>query len=131
MSILTQDQRLQVEKRLRERRGVLRTEIRDALLRAGTERLVDLADRLDDTQDQSLAELLADVTHADVQRDAGEIRDIEGAMQRLAAGTYGVCVACGTRIPEERLQAYPTAKRCRPCQQTHEQARARPARTGS
>lgn len=122
MSILTQDQRLQVEKRLRERRGVLRTEIRDALLRAGTEREADIAGKLHDAQDHSLAELLAGVTHADIARDAEEIRDIEGALVRLSAGTYGECVKCGTGIPRERLNVYPTAKRCLPCQQAHEVA---------
>jgi RNA polymerase-binding transcription factor DksA len=111
------------EQRLRDRSRVLREEIRQTLLRAGTERYVDIAQRVQDAQDQSLAVLLADVAHADVARDAAEIQDIDGALQRLAAGTYGECVQCAAPIPRARLDAYPTAKRCLPCQQAHEQAR--------
>lgn len=124
-SLLTQADRRQFEQRLRERRIALRIEIREALLRAGNERYADIAGRLQDAQDQALAGLLAEVTHADIMRDAGEIRDVEGALTRLAEGTFGECVQCGTRIPRERLNVYPTAKRCLPCQQAHEQARSK------
>jgi DnaK suppressor protein len=113
----------QIAERLRQRSRVLRGEIHAALLRAGTERYADIAGRLQDAQDYALAELLAEVTHADIQRDADELRDIDGALQRLAAGTWGRCVACGTKVPPARLDAYPTAKRCLSCQQLHERAR--------
>ncbi len=122
-TLLTPADRHQFEQRLRERRAVLRIEIRDALLRAGNERYVDIAGRLHDAQDQALAELLADVTHADIARDAEEILDAEGALTRLAEGRFGECVQCGAQIPRARLNVYPTAKRCLPCQQAHEQAR--------
>lgn len=121
--LLSHADRHQFEQRLRERRTALRMEIRDALLRAGTEREADIAGKLNDAQDHSLAEVLAGVTRADIARDAGEISDIEGGLARLAAGTYGECVACSAGIPRERLNVYPTAKRCLPCQQAHELAR--------
>ncbi|HWL63196.1 MAG TPA: TraR/DksA family transcriptional regulator [Steroidobacteraceae bacterium] len=124
-SLLTQSDRQQFEQRLRERRIALRIEIREALLRAGNERYADIAGRLQDAQDQSLAGLLADVTHADIVRDAEEISDVEGALTRLAEGRFGECTKCGARIPRARLNVYPTAKRCLPCQQAHEQARRR------
>lgn len=111
----------QVAQRLRERRSVLKQEIHDALLREGTERYADLAQRLMDAQDASLAGLLADVRHADVARDLEEIGDIEAALQRIAHGTYGLCIRCGENISPERLEAWPTAKRCLSCQRLHEQ----------
>lgn len=47
---------------------------------------------------------------------AGEaIADIELAVQRLEAGTYGVCESCGTRIAFERLEAIPSARFCVTC----------------
>jgi len=58
-----------------------------------------------------------------VARDVEEIRDIDAALQRLAAGTYGVCARCEKSIHRPRLEAYPTAKRCLPCQQLHERSR--------
>jgi DnaK suppressor protein len=42
-----------------------------------------------------------------------KIADIERALERLAAGTYGVCQACGQPIGEARLEAWPAARFCR------------------
>jgi len=123
ISIATGPDRAHLEQRLRQRRQELRDEIRDTLLRADAERYTVIAGQLGEAQDQSLAELLAEVSHADVARDFEEILDIEVALGRLASGTYGRCVRCGTAIPPPRLEAYPTAKRCLPCQQQHEAAR--------
>lgn len=117
--------RAAVEQLLRERGRVLRGEIRDTLLRADSERYADIAGRVQDAQDLSLASMLADVSHADVARDREELMDIEAALRRLTAGTYGECAQCAAPIPPARLEAYPTAKRCLPCQQRHEQARQR------
>jgi DnaK suppressor protein len=41
--------------------------------------------------------------------------DVEAAEQRLADGSYGVCERCGEAIPEERLEARPTARTCVGC----------------
>jgi RNA polymerase-binding transcription factor DksA len=106
--------------KLRERRLALREEIRVTLLRADAERYANIADRIGEAEDHALAALLSDVSHAAVARDAGEISDIDLALQRMAAGTYGVCIACHASIPLDRLTAFPTAKRCLRCQQLHE-----------
>ena len=45
----------------------------------------------------------------------GELRQIERALERLEAGTYGVCDECGKRIEEERLRAVSYAVHCRDC----------------
>ena len=37
---------------------------------------------------------------------------VEGALQRIVDGTYGTCVVCGKKIPEERLRAVPYATLC-------------------
>jgi DnaK suppressor protein len=39
-----------------------------------------------------------------------ELAAVERAEARLAAGTYGRSVASGQQIPEERLEAFPTAE---------------------
>lgn len=56
-------------------------------------------------------EVLEGLGHAGVQ----EIRMINAALSRIADGTYGICVACGEPISEERLEAVPHAPRCRNC----------------
>jgi RNA polymerase-binding transcription factor DksA len=43
----------------------------------------------------------------DVER---ELREIEEALKRLDEGTYGMCEVCGRPIPDERLEADPTAR---------------------
>ena len=44
-----------------------------------------------------------------------EIRQIHGALKRIAEGTYGVCTKCGEDIDPKRLKALPTATRCISC----------------
>lgn len=46
---------------------------------------------------------------------------IDEALQRLAEGTYGVCVACHRPVAQERLAVQPWAARCVPCQELWEQ----------
>jgi RNA polymerase-binding transcription factor len=46
---------------------------------------------------------------------AGARRDlveVDAALARVAAGTYGVCEVCGEPITPERLEARPAARRC-------------------
>ena len=38
--------------------------------------------------------------------------EVEWAEQKLREGTYGVCDICGAPIPDERLEARPSATRC-------------------
>jgi DnaK suppressor protein len=45
------------------------------------------------------------------------IAEIDAALDRIAAGTYGLCVHCGAAIPEERLEFRPFASSCVSCQQ--------------
>ncbi|MFO7173152.1 MAG: TraR/DksA C4-type zinc finger protein [Bacillota bacterium] len=45
---------------------------------------------------------------------------IQQALDRIDAGTYGRCEACGGPIPEERLEALPMATLCLPCQEARE-----------
>jgi DnaK suppressor protein len=40
---------------------------------------------------------------------------IECALERLEAGTYGICDDCGAPIDEERLRLLPDAATCRHC----------------
>jgi DnaK suppressor protein len=41
-----------------------------------------------------------------------ELAEIDQAFERLEAGRYGTCQACGERIPDERLEAMPAARFC-------------------
>lgn len=43
------------------------------------------------------------------------LSDIDGAEQRLTAGQYGTCTACGSTIGSERLTALPATSTCVGC----------------
>lgn len=62
-------------------------------------------------QEAALARLVARLD----DRGRGELAAIDDALGRLAAGDYGLCRACGKRIPAERLRALPAAAFCLPC----------------
>ncbi|WP_110241458.1 TraR/DksA family transcriptional regulator [Nocardioides gilvus] len=49
----------------------------------------------------------------------GHLAEIDAALDQVRAGTYGVCVSCGTAIPEARLEARPMASRCVACASIH------------
>jgi DnaK suppressor protein len=48
------------------------------------------------------------------------LRDVERALQKIDAGTYGRCERCGGPIAVERLEALPWAVLCIDCKQRGE-----------
>jgi RNA polymerase-binding protein DksA len=68
------------------------------------------------TEDDALADAAAEMDVAMVIRESQELQDIEAALARIGDGSYGICIDCGGEIGRARLKAYPTAKRCLPCQ---------------
>jgi RNA polymerase-binding transcription factor DksA len=41
--------------------------------------------------------------------------ELDAALARVEDGTYGTCERCGSPVPDERLQARPTARACITC----------------
>ena len=99
----------------------LRQELRDELGQSGNEKYLDLAGSVHDTGDEAAATELIDMQHALIQRHLAELREIEVARGRLAAGTIDEC--------EERLMANPVAVRCIDCQGRFESNRPHEARS--
>jgi RNA polymerase-binding transcription factor DksA len=61
---------------------------------------------------QSVPDPVAQRRSADLQQT---IAEIDAALARIDAGTYGICTECGAAIPEERLELRPFAGRCVSC----------------
>lgn len=61
-----------------------------------------------------------EVRDAEARRDHDELVAVRTALQRLADGSYGDCISCGEDIGLARLQAFPPALRCLPCQNKQE-----------
>ncbi|MGR3524383.1 MAG: TraR/DksA family transcriptional regulator [Paracoccaceae bacterium] len=53
------------------------------------------------------------------QSGLDEIRRIMAALGRIKAGEYGICVTCGARISEERLDVLPATPFCKSCAAAH------------
>jgi len=109
-----------LRRNLQARNGMLRTTIAWRLRESGQAHEMQVAEKLRDPEAESLADILAEVEYAEVQNEVRELRDVDAALKRIQAGSYGVCADCGAAIPVARLRAYPVAKRCLACQQLHE-----------
>jgi len=101
-----------IAKQLRQRRDELRSIER--LAEAGT-RTVELdqsrmgrLSRADALQSQEMSK------EGKRRRDL-ELQRIEAALQRVAAGSYGICTRCEDEIGIRRLQANPAAVLCIEC----------------
>ena len=129
--MLTQHQIEEFRKVLNRRFLEVRADIRAALLKSDDENYIELAGRVSDLENSSLADLLVDVTLADIDRQVEAIRDIDAALLRIADGSYGICIDCEEPIDVRRMEAYPTAKRCKPCQVKYEDRRREPPRSTS
>jgi DnaK suppressor protein len=128
MAALTKQQLAHLSHRLTERHSTLVAEVRAMLVQSGNETYVDIAGRVTDTGDASVADMLADMGAAQIYRHVQELRDIEAAQAQLRAGTYGICIDCGMEIAYERLTAQPVAKRCVQCQSKRERSYAHEGR---
>jgi RNA polymerase-binding transcription factor DksA len=72
------------------------------------------ADDEHDPEGQTIAYERAQLT-AVLEATRRHVGELEEAVSRLDAGSYGVCEVCGKAIPPERLEARPTARRCVSC----------------
>jgi DnaK suppressor protein len=71
----------------------------------------------DDEHDPEGATLAFERQHtaALLERTREQITEIDAAIARLDAGTYGVCLRCGQPVGQERLAARPAAATCVRC----------------
>jgi DnaK suppressor protein len=110
-----------LRERLEEEQGELRKQLDDLGAHRDAEGIMD--PELDDgfaDAGQAAAERSSLLTLVHSLRDT--LRDVDHALDRMDAGTYGTCERCRQPIAEERLEALPAARLCIGCKQ---RARAR------
>lgn len=93
---------------LRSERARIEDELRELAPSEGSDELSSL--------DQHIADEASDLYEQEVRVGRlddlrRQLRAVERAEARLAAGTYGRSVESGVPIPDERLEAQPTAER--------------------
>ncbi len=57
-----------------------------------------------------------------LSRHSEELAECLSALERIEAGSFGLCTDCDEEIELSRLKACPTAARCIRCQTRHEHA---------
>ncbi len=85
-----------------------------------TARLDQLAAELDghrhgDLVDQSTFAISRDQNAVLIAATRERLTAIDRALERLEAGTYGICISCHEPIAAERLEARPATDRCVTC----------------
>jgi RNA polymerase-binding protein DksA len=73
----------------------------------------DLADIASDDIDRKMIEALG-------SQELKRLKLIDSALTRIQQGKYGLCVKCGKRIPQDRLEAIPYALMCIDCKTAEE-----------
>ena len=117
---LNDEQIHRLKEQLENRFNALWEEIGSELKGAARERFQQISGEVHDLEDESIADLFADLNLTVLDRHVQETRDINSALARIDKGTYDRCSDCGEAIDYERLVAYPTASRCVRCQDTWE-----------
>lgn len=119
MELAVKNQLTPLRKALNYRLQELRAEVQTAA-QAQHELTEDAAHEVTDRKDEAMRQQLLELDDVQARRDFNEIAQVEAALQRLDAGSFGNCAACGKPISLERLQVQPASLRCVPCQVIHE-----------
>lgn len=125
--MLTPEQLARLRAMIEDRYEALSAEIHRDAARSREETFGELAGPVTDGGDKATADLISDIDSAELHRDLDEFRQLEAAQDRLAGGSYGICIDCGGEIAFERLLAQPAALRCVDCQRVHEKTYIHPS----
>ncbi|KQW42458.1 MULTISPECIES: TraR/DksA family transcriptional regulator [unclassified Roseateles] len=118
MELQTQTHLPMLRQLLLHRQTELRAEVHAAQLARqaepdGSPEVSDLKDGAERLQRQQTEDFQA-------ARDLQEFQDVDDALGRLDAGTYGDCADCGEAIADSRLRVLPFVRLCAGCQAARE-----------
>lgn len=74
----------------------------------------------DDAADLAEAMMERDLLWAELGAESDKLLEVDGALQRIRDGVYGLCEETGRPIPPERLRALPWTRYCRAAAEAHE-----------
>ncbi|MBP6724245.1 MAG: TraR/DksA C4-type zinc finger protein [Halioglobus sp.] len=93
---------------LEQRLAVLQTRLASIKSDVTREHSGDSAEQAQERENDEVVDAIGNET-------AQSIRAVQAALERIVAGTYGICGACGQPIAPARLKAVPEATRCVNC----------------
>lgn len=101
-----------IEDDLRRRRAALADELARLTAPPESGATVSFGKRIGDGTTEAVERLSTTATARSI---AASIDEIDRTLDKIAAGTYGVCDECGTPIGETRLAARPATDLCVSC----------------
>src|SRR5262245_50199530 len=106
------DQLRQMGRRLK---GSVESLAGDALRRAGGEASGNLSNAPLHLADLGTDSFQQEVALSLLENDDQTLDEVDGALRRIAEGTYGRCTECGRQIGRGRLDAVPQTRYCIDC----------------
>jgi DnaK suppressor protein len=80
----------------------------------GTDGIQDMADAASNSYTSDILMSISD-------NDLHLLKDIDGSLDKIGQGTYGICEDCEEKISEKRLEANPVARYCITCKRQMEE----------
>ena len=80
---------------------------------------------VDDMESKDVVDIASDAIDSKMletfgSKDMNRLKLIDSALMRIEQGKYGLCLKCGKKIPQERLEAIPYAFLCIDCKSDDE-----------
>ena len=80
---------------------------------------------VDDMESKDVVDIASDAIDSKMletfgSKDMNRLKLIDSALMRIEQGKYGLCLKCGKKIPQERLEAIPYAFLCINCKSDDE-----------
>jgi len=88
-------------------------------------------ERVPDSMEELTLDMERNMAVDTLNRKAALLGQVTDALERIAAGRFGVCIACDNPISPKRLAALPWAALCLECQQSAENSPSSQVMTSS
>jgi DnaK suppressor protein len=93
------------------------SELRVGVAKTQEELLTAQLDHGKDEGDRANTSLAKEMQLGHTSRDRALLSEVEAALKRISAGTFGECLDCGQEINTKRLEAIPWVRSCITCQE--------------
>ena len=98
---------------------------REQLLQSVRSHRQDIPDRglqgtTGDSSDHAAADYATELFGALLEKQAGNLEEVELALQKIESGQYGKCELCNKQIIQKRLRAIAWARLCHDCQENQD-----------
>ncbi len=73
--------------------------------------------------DQGTDSITQEQNFMHIQRESGQLYDIDEALEKIVSGQYGECEMCKKPIAKQRLEALPDVRLCIECKSKYEESK--------